>query len=401
MLTKVAFRSSVAALAFGLALLGSAKAQSAVAFTFSEPPGPLPVGLQVIQQYDLSRGASPSATPPSSVQPKDQARPIQTLVWYPAQVAKTPSMTIADYAKLLETQTSFQKPSLTTDSADIISGIKPVLGAHTRAFQDAPRRLGYYPVLIYAPSSSGPSWENADLCEYLASFGYVVIASPGAIDTSLMADLPRASEQAKDISFLVSFASTLPDADTSAVAVIGYSWGGLSNMFAAARDNRIRALVDLDGSMRYESAVIQQAGDVHPSEMKIPLLYFSEGHFTLEEIASTYDSGKGVHLNPEALNQWTGGDRIIVYMLGLIHEEFSSLFQRDENVWKMYPENHKADYTRADGITGYALIARYTLHFLNAYLKHDASGTDFLKRTPAENGAPLHTVQVSFRTAEH
>ena len=120
----------------------------------------------------------------------------------------------------------------------------------------------------------------------------------------------------------------------------------------------------------------------------------------MEEIASTYDPAKGVHLDPEALNQWTGGDCLIVYMLGLIHEEFSSLFQRDENVWKMYPDNHKADYTRADGTVGYGLIARYTLNFLDAYLKHDASGAAFLKNTPAENGAPLHTVQVSFRQAK-
>jgi hypothetical protein len=153
--------------------------------------------------------------------------------------------------------------------------------------------------------------------------------------------------------------------------------------------------------MRYQSAEIQQAGDVHPSTMKIPLLYFSEGHFTLEEIASTYDSLKTVYFSPDALNQWTGGDCIIVYMLGLVHEEFSSLFQRDENVWKLYPKNHKADYTRTDGAVGYALIARYTLNFLNAYLKHDVSGAAFLRKTPAENGAPLHTVQVSFRKAKH
>jgi len=401
MLTKSVFRSSVVALALAAALPGSANAQSAEAFTFSEPPGPLPAGLQVVQQYDRSRVVGPSATSASLVQPKEQARPIQTLIWYPAQAAKARSMTVADYAKLLETETSFDKPFLTKDSADIIAGIKPALGAHTRAFQDAPRRAGRYPVVIYAPSRSAPSWENADLCEYLASYGYVVIASPGASGGPRSADLARASEQAKDISFLINFASTLPDTDMSAIAVIGYSWGGLSNLFAAARDNRIGALVALDGSMRYESAVIQQSGDVHPSTMKIPLLYLSEGHFTLEEVASAYDSEKGIHLNPEALNQWTGGDCVIVYMLGLVHEEFSSLFQRDENVWKMYSENHKADYTRADGAVGYALIARYTLNFLNAYLKHDASAAAFLRRTPAENGAPLHTVQVSFRKAKH
>lgn len=393
MLTRMKYRSSAAVFAFGVAFLGSAKAQSTEAFTFSEPPGLLPVGLQVVQQYERSDGVSPS------MQPKEQTRPVQTLIWYPAQAVRAQSMTVAEYAKLLETETSFDKPVLTKDSAEILEGLTPALGSHTRAFRDAPKQAGRYPVVIYAPSSAAPSWENADLCEYLASYGYVVIASPGASGGPGVTDLTRANEQATDIAFLIDYARTLPDTDISTVAVLGFSWGGLSNLFAAARDSRIKALVGLDGSMRYESAVIQQAGDVHPSEMRIPLLYLSEGHFTMEEIASTYDPRKGVHLNPEALNDWTGGDCTIVYMLGLIHEEFSSLFQRDENVWKLFPENHKADYSRADGTVGYGLIALYTLNFLNAYLKHDVNGAAFLKRTPAENGAPLHTVQVSFRKA--
>ena len=394
MLTKSAWKSLGVALTFAAASLGSAKAQRAEAFTFSEVPGALPVGLQVVQQYDRSRSVG------SSVQRREQARPIQTLVWYPARSASTRSMTIADYAKLLETETSFDKPVISKESADILASIAPALASHTRALRDAPRQAARYPVVIYAPSSAAPPWENADLCEYLASFGYVVVSSPGASGGPGITDLTRANEQARDISFLIDYATTLPNTDMSAVAVIGYSWGGISNLFAAARDHRIGALVDLDGSMRYESAVIRQSGDVDPSKMKIPLLYFSQGHFTLEEIASEYDSEKGIHLNPEALNQWTGGDRLIVYMLGLIHEEFSSLFQRDENVWKLFPGNHKADYTRADGTIGYALVARYTLNFLNAYLKHDASGMSFLKRTPAENGAPLHAMQSSFREAK-
>jgi hypothetical protein len=44
-------------------------------------------------------------------------------------------------------------------------------------------------------------------------------------------------------------------------------------------------------------------------------------------------------------------------------------------------------------------MARYTLEFLNAYLKHDESAVQFLKRTPAENGVPTHLMAVNFRRA--
>ncbi len=45
-------------------------------------------------------------------------------------------------------------------------------------------------------------------------------------------------------------------------------------------------------------------------------------------------------------------------------------------------------------------MARYTLAFLDAYLKKDAVSLAFLKKKPAENGVPLHMMAVSFRKAE-
>ena len=118
-------------------------------------------------------------------------------------------------------------------------------------------------------------WENADLCEYLASYGYVVISTPAmGIDRESTHDVAGTNAQAQDISFLIGFAHTLPDADMADVGVVGFSWGGIAGLFAAVRDNRIDALVALDGSMRYFPGVVKEAGDVHPEQMSIPLLFF-------------------------------------------------------------------------------------------------------------------------------
>jgi hypothetical protein len=46
----------------------------------------------------------------------------------------------------------------------------------------------------------------------------------------------------------------------------------------------------------------------------------------------------------------------------------------------------KADYGRDDGIPGYAWVSRYTLAFLDAYLRHDRAAMDWLRKTRAENG---------------
>jgi tetratricopeptide (TPR) repeat protein len=94
---------------------------------------------------------------------------------------------------------------------------------------------------------------------------------------------------------------------------------------------------------------------------------------------------------------WKHGDLITVHMMGLTHGEFSSIFQRQDDFWKHFEA--KGDYSRADGTLGYAWVARYTLAYLNAYLKHDASAMAFLKKTPADAGVPPHTLSVDFRAA--
>jgi tetratricopeptide (TPR) repeat protein len=267
------------------------------------------------------------------------------------------------------------------------------------AVRDAPALSGRFPVVIYAPSFSAMSWENADLCEYLASHGYVVIASPdmGASAREMTNDVAGINAQARDISFLIGYAQTLPNTDMSAIAVAGFSWGGISNLFAAARDNRIDALVALDGSMRYYPGLVKQ-GDVHPEQMAIPLLFFTQGGMTLED-ESRYLNGEE-NRGPSVLNAWTHGDLVLVHMLGLVHVEHSSMYQRNEDIWKGFSEQQIADYGREDGIVGYAWIARYTVHFLDAYLKQDATAMAWLKKTPAENGAPQHFLSVSYRPAK-
>jgi hypothetical protein len=135
-----------------------------------------------------------------------------------------------------------------------------------------------------------------------------------------------------------------------------------------------------------------------PEQMTIPLLYFAQGEITLEDQAR-YFTDPAKNEGPSVLNLWTHGDLVTVHMLGLVHVEHSSMYQRNEDVWKGFHDDHKGDYEREDGILGYAWITRYTLQFLDAYLKHEAAALAYLKRTPAENGAPKHFITVNYRAA--
>jgi tetratricopeptide (TPR) repeat protein len=149
--------------------------------------------------------------------------------------------------------------------------------------------------------------------------------------------------------------------------------------------------------MRYFPGLVK-AADVHPEYMTIPLLFFTQGPTTLEQEArSTLNKDNE---GPNVLNAWTHGDLITVDDLALVHVEHSSIYQRNEDIWKSYLRHRKADYSRADGIVGYAWIARYTLKFLDAYLKHDAEAMAFLKKAPAEVGVPPHMLTVDFRAGK-
>lgn len=372
-------------------------------FHFTQRAGAHPVGLKVVEQYDYSRAYRSATDELGRPYLGERARPLQTLIWYPAEASSAPPMRVNDYLNLWATETSFGEPRMPAWAIEWRSGMSPTLETSLWAVRDTPLAPGRFPVVIYAPSHSAPSWENADLCEYLASHGYVVIASPcmGAASRRMTSDVAGARAQARDISFLIGYAQTLPNADLSEVAVVGFSWGGISNLFAAARDNRITALVALDGSLRFSPGLVHKAGDVHPERMTIPLLSIAQGQWTPEDRASLFDRYPEYN-GPDVLNAWTHGDLITVHMLGLSHMEHSAMFQRNEDIWwchlNVYQQK-KADYSRADGITGYAWLARYTLNFLNAYLKRDGASMGFLKRTPAENGAPRRFMTISYRAA--
>jgi len=345
-----------------------------------------------------------SSTKPVSAALVERARPLQTLIWYPAvKSGKTP-MTVGDYANLLTTETDFKAVELPAERRKLwIDPMSRALPSSLWAVRDAGEVGGHFPVVIYAPSFDASSSENADLCEYLASHGYVVIASPdmGANKREMTWDVQGPSAQARDISFLIGYAHTLHNADMAHIAVAGYSWGGISNLFAAARDGRIDALVCLDGSLRYFPWIVQEAGDIHPELMTIPMIYFANGQSTIEEEDDTKANQQKTHPNlPEGrsvLDEWTHGDRFIVHMLGFVHAEFGSMLQRNDNAWNAFPKEQMAGYGREDGIIGYGLVAKYTLEFLDAYLKHDPAALDFLKRPAAENGAPKHFMSVNYQ----
>ena len=132
----------------------AASAQNAPVFQFTEKPGPFQVGLKVVEQYDYSRVYRHATDSLGKPYLGERARPLQTLVWYPAQKSAGKPMSVADYGDLMATETSFGQPKMPAAAKEWIKGMKPALATPMWAVRDAPLMTGRFPVVIYAPSFS-------------------------------------------------------------------------------------------------------------------------------------------------------------------------------------------------------------------------------------------------------
>lgn len=378
-----------------LVLCASTCADAADTFTFSAPPGPHAVGFKVVQQYDRSRLYKlPLDLVTGEPVSGERSRPIQTLVWYPA-ARGGPAMTYRRYIDTFQTEDDFSRSAaevqkitagrIENNSEGHRDALLRDVARPMLAVRDARAEPGKFPVVIYAPSFSASAAENADLCEYLASLGYVVLASPsmGTHTRAMTLDLEGLEAQAADISYLIGYAATLPQADANKVGVVGYSWGGLANVVAAAKDARIAALVSLDGSLRGYPEYVDGGKDaikyVTPARVQLPLLYLSARPKSLEDFNREETSTKF-----SFMNQMKYSDVYIVSFLPMIHPHFAAFGMR------MMPDAAFGDYTRDEVSRAHSWMARYTGQFLQAYLKGDAKGLAFLNNTPRANQAPEH-----------
>ena len=374
-------------------------AHAADTFTFSNPPGPHAVGMKVVLQYDRSR-LYKTAIDLYTGEPSqgERSRPIQAVIWYPAEQGGK-RQTFRDYLETSASEDDFTRTPaeagrITQQMVDDGSGTRRAallrdLARPMLAVRDARAKTGKFPLVIYAPSFSASAIENADLCEYLASHGYVVLSSASLgehrRETTLTAD--GLEPQARDISWLIGYAQTLPQADTSRVAVAGFSWGGLANVVAASRDPRIKALVSLEGSVRYFPELVDGGKDalrnVTPARVAVPLLYVAAGPDPIEA------PGKGTGYS--FIDEMRHADVYLVTMQPMQHVDFASINQRfagDDGFGKR---------TRDEVALAYGWAARYTLRFLDAQLKGDVGGRAFIDSPPAANGAPAQMLTVDIR----
>lgn len=355
------------------------------AFPFHNQPGQYGVGFGVVKQVDPSRAYG-----------KAPVRPIQTAIWYPAKKGGN-AMRYDDYLALLGWDDDFDRPpaaqaKVLGDWLRMVTEGRPAAqiaaerASRLWAVRDAEPVAGKYPVVIYSPSLSSNVFENAEMLEFLASHGYIVIASPalGVNTRGQQSDLAHAEAQAADIRFLASFARSLPHADTGRIAAMGFSWGGLANVLAAAKDDRIKALVCLDGSVRYFNNILEKTPYAKPENLRTPLLFLAQRPSPFE---------RGLKFKPDHSGSFLLGmnnaDVYLLTMHPMEHVYFGTSYLRLDPL-------DFGEYSRDEVAQAYALSARYVLNFLNGTMKSDPAGLAYLRKRPEQIGAPAHSVTSKF-----
>jgi hypothetical protein len=352
-------------------------------FELSLPYGKYHVGFKHYVRNDSTRSYKRLYDFTDNILP----RPIPVSVWFPAiPKAGTKLMTVKDYMTILKDEEEWEE---LPDSRILewfyynnSESNRSHLTETTNAKNNLQPLSQKFPVVIYAPSYQASSAENFALCEFLASHGFIVISSPsrGTDNRFLDGGTTRDIEtQARDIQFLIAELSKNPSVDISRLAVIGFSFGGISNVLAQMMDKRIKSIICLDGSIRYQHSKIQQSPYFNLSGFDVPFLFMSQKEIPAQ-VMKEDNIDSSLNTNFQFYDSLKNSNAYYFKFNDLTHSYFSSMgvlfADRDA----------RQDKTDSAIMESYKWLNIYTLNFLNAFVKNDSVAKQFLETQPTKNG---------------
>ncbi len=327
------------------------------------------------------------------------ARPISVSMWYPSSqngVSGQP-LEVLDYFEILKEEEEWEH----LPNEQILNWFyysntpenQKHLVERTTAYANAEFGKGKFPVIIYAPSFQASSIENFALCEYLASHGFVVVSSPSRGTETRWFTNNTAMEietQARDVEFLMKEAGKFPMVDYEKMAIMGFSFGGLSNIIVQNRNDKVKAIVSLDGTERYQYGLLAQSAFFDPRKIDVPYL-----HMAQKDIPETVL--KEDKIDPELNTKFQLYDSISnakSYRLKfhhLTHSYFSTLGVLFEN------RDKRQDKSDSEIMASYKWVAEYALNFLKATLNKDEIALNFMEKGSSGNGVGNGLVSQSIK----
>lgn len=375
---------------------GKSHAQLSVA-ALTPVYGPYTVGFRHTTMYDSSRTYKRL----SDWNNKTIPRPIPVSTWYPAQrepAGKQP-LTVLNYLQVLKEEEEWENlPDhhiLNWFSYSNTPEHESRLHHRSGAYAQLRLLPGKYPAIVYAPSYQASSTENFILCEYLASHGYIVVASPsrGANSRPLEgATINDVEAQARDIEFLVKGLLGHENVDPTKIATMGFSFGGLSNVLAQTRNSHIKAIVSLDGSIKYQYPTLLQSPAFSTAKVTVPFIHFAQKTIPLTVLQEDkLDSSLNTRF--DFYDSLRNSEAYRAQFHQLTHAYFSAagvLFN---------DRDPRQDAPDREIVQSYKWMAQYTRQFLDAYLQGNDRARQFLQNDPTSNGLPAGVLSITHKPA--
>ncbi|WP_075351959.1 dienelactone hydrolase family protein [Algoriphagus marinus] len=315
-------------------------------------------------------------------------RPITTSIWYPSEekVNGLSPVTVKDYVRILAEEEEWEYlpdyylldwfrdlPNSPQNQQHLIE--------KSTAYFDLTWSDGSHPTVIYSPSYQASSVENFALCEYLASHGYVVISSPSrGADTRYLegGTVKELETQARDIEFLIDKAIQIPSVNPKKIAAMGFSFGGLSNVLSQTRDNRIKAVVSLDGSIKYAYKTLQESLFFKIENANVPFIHMAQKDIP-KEVLKSDNLDESLNNEFAFFEELSQNDAFQLKFLHMTHSYFSTFGLLFGN------RDPRQDHADSLIMESYGIVAEYTLNFLNAYLQNQSEAIQYLNSSPEEN----------------
>ena len=355
-------------------------------------PGPHAVGFKLVHEYDFGRSYAKKYDEQGKKLNKPNPRPMQIAIWYPAE-ATSELMPFKEYIYADATKDNFRELKKSDlrqienrfvhqrlfgglGVADTLY-LKSLLKIKTTAFKNAEGKKGKFPLILFINREYRGISINTILMEYLASHGYIVATTPSKDFTksyqTAMSGAELIQSNLEDIQFVKSYMQSYDSIDKNKTAVIGYFVGSISSTLLAQLDQNISAVVNIQSLLNtdfFGQKNLKEFTYFNPQEIQTPILDFWHAiNPNRIDTPKFYQSIKYA----DAYNY-----RVTDSFAPLA---FSSYF----NVaWlKSSPSKTKKDKAYFDKI--YSTINRYTLSFLNAYLKNDNAASMMMKTNPTNN----------------
>lgn len=364
------------------------------------PAGPHAVGFKSLWQLDYARRYNMTFDDKTTYAAGKAPRPILINIWYPAKA--TPGAKPMPHRGYLEIGTD--DPRLTKFANKLVEYdqgviakeligkaikeltepermlLKEFLDTPTACVRDAPSVEGRFPLVIYH-SGNGSSFEdNAVLCEFLASHGYVVFG--GAFQESSGKSFNVENSSTRDFEYLVGFAKQQANVDWNHIGVVGHSAGAHAALTYRAQPHcAADAIISLDttedyyhvGDMRWEPMTTTIAKN--NKNMVGPILMCANPHAYFE-LADGLAAARRYYFTIKDLghNDFIAQGRIGRELRNRLRS--ASPPSSDKDAAEAAAEKAELEAVKP----AYEALCIYVLHFLDAELKGDTAAKQFIAK---------------------